>query len=564
MLPRDTVGRFIPSGLLVWMTALAFGAMLMLPELVTGTIYNFSLRYNLVWGDQAIALMRDGILYPRWLPQSWDGMGSPTFYFYSPLFFIASGLFGVLGMSTQVAMSLASLAFIALSGVAMNAFLRTLASPRAAFAGMILYLLAPYRLHDIYTRGALAEATTYAAIPLILLALKHIGAGRRNWGGVLAIAYALLIFGHLPVALLASVTIIPAYALYCVVDGRAMDWRAACVALFGGVGGLALSAIFLVPALSLLPAVSSDELFNRFFSPDNFYFFTGPNSVFGPMLTDNQIATVALATGYGLIALLALVFARDVKGVPFWAVLGLISFGMVSGLLPFVWDIPVLQRVQFPSRLLAVIEPLTVVLLVLCWGRIRPLFLVFPVLLIAGGSFIVFNMAQFRIGMTASSGAAARANIFEQYRDAAEFLPQGYPLAFDDQGRADPSFIRLPQSGIVQAVAKDMQVSSVIEGWGGSVSLTIDSASEGTISLRRFHFPHWQVKNLDTGALVQPKPDQNHLVSWTVPSGRHRFRLESGWAPLEWQATLLSLFALLVISVWLGLATFRASWLTRR
>jgi len=166
--------------------------------------------------------------------------------------------------------------------------------------------------------------------------------------------------------------------------------------------------------------------------------------------------------------------------------------------------------------------------------------------------------------MTASSGAAARANIFEHYRDAAEFLPNGYPLAFDDQGRADPSFIRLPQSGIVQAMAKEMRVSSVDEGQNGSVSLTIDAASGGAISLRRFHFPHWQVRNLDTGTVVRPTSDQNHLVRWNVPSGRHRFRLEPGWAPLEWEATMLSLFALLTISAWLGLATFRASWLTRR
>ena len=50
--------------------------------------------YDLNWAAQFGALVRAGDPYPRWLPGSFGGLGSPTFYFYPPLSFWVAALVG--------------------------------------------------------------------------------------------------------------------------------------------------------------------------------------------------------------------------------------------------------------------------------------------------------------------------------------------------------------------------------------------------------------------------------------------------------------------------------------
>jgi hypothetical protein len=68
-------------------------------------------------------------------------------------------------------------------------------------------MAAPYHLFDFTARGAQAESLAIAFIPLIAIGLRRIAEGR---GGVIftALAYAGMVFTHLPLALLASVFLI--------------------------------------------------------------------------------------------------------------------------------------------------------------------------------------------------------------------------------------------------------------------------------------------------------------------------------------------------------------------
>src|SRR5438309_2066139 len=177
----------------------------MSPELVLGATVSDSFRYNLLWPEQFAALVRDGHLYPRWLPHAWSGLGNPTFYFYPPLFFWVSAAIDTVtfgGLPPERFTPLATLLFLAVSGFAMRAWLEEHVTPRRALLGAIAYIVAPYHLYDIYLRGALAEASTYALVPLVALALKGLADGRLRYLPFLAIAYGALLLTHLPSALL--------------------------------------------------------------------------------------------------------------------------------------------------------------------------------------------------------------------------------------------------------------------------------------------------------------------------------------------------------------------------
>ena len=65
-------------------------AILMAPAFVFGTWQDST--HNFAWVDGFAAELQKGWIYPRWLSQGFDGLGSPSFYFYPPLPFLAMGL----------------------------------------------------------------------------------------------------------------------------------------------------------------------------------------------------------------------------------------------------------------------------------------------------------------------------------------------------------------------------------------------------------------------------------------------------------------------------------------
>ena len=95
-----------------------------------------SFGYDLEWSRQFSQLLLAGDAYPRWMPASFDGLGSPAFYFYSPLpFFVVALISGAAGglASAALQLKLAGLALFAVSGWSMYAWpasKNTNASPR--------------------------------------------------------------------------------------------------------------------------------------------------------------------------------------------------------------------------------------------------------------------------------------------------------------------------------------------------------------------------------------------------------------------------------------------------
>ena len=196
----------------------AASVLLLLPTLVLGTLISHSSPQNLTWASQFAEQVRAGILYPRWMPQSFDGLGSPAFYFYPPLPFWIDALVSIVtanALSVSYRLAVTTTAILFLSGLAMHAWLlKTSGKRAAALVGAIAYMAAPYHLFDIYTRGAFAETTAYAVLPVVMLALR-LTIERARWGlPLLALAYAALLLSHLPTALLCSITVIPAYVLF--------------------------------------------------------------------------------------------------------------------------------------------------------------------------------------------------------------------------------------------------------------------------------------------------------------------------------------------------------------
>lgn len=288
-----------------------------------------------VWADQFTALLRHGTIYPRWLPLSHGGLGSPVFYYYPPLAFYVSGLFGLLGLSTYASIIATFGAGLLASGYAMFAWLKDTA--RAPLAGALLFMAAPYHLFDFYGRGAQAEYLAIAFIPLIALGIRRAAEGRI---GLLAVAYAGMILTHLPLALLASLFLIAPYGLWLAGRSPTKFGRIALPLLLG----LALAAIYLVPAFALDRYRDTAQLWAQPRLHAASWQLVWP--AHGVMFIVTSIL-LALAP---LIALLVFTGRRLLAGYA-----ALCCF-LAGGFLPGFWTLPGIESVQFPFRMFPLAE----------------------------------------------------------------------------------------------------------------------------------------------------------------------------------------------------------------
>lgn len=304
-----------------------------------------SLSIYWVWADQFTAELARGHAYPRWLPDSYAGLGAPVFYYYPPLAFYLTGAFGLLGFSTYASLIAAFGSSFAASGIGCWYWLRQRSAQ--PLLGAVLFMAAPYHLFDYVDRGALAESVAIALIPVMAIGLRRIAEDRS--GLVLAaVSYAALIATHLPLALLTSVFLIAPYAIW---HRRRMARFTVAIAL-----GIGSAAIYLLPALALEPYHDGAQLYR---APA---FRTAFWSIFSGNWSDPTYAMIFLIMA-ALVASAAIIVVRQRDR---WAAFAIAVMAIVAGFVPFFWSLPMLGQVQFPYRALPIAE----FALVTAWARL--------------------------------------------------------------------------------------------------------------------------------------------------------------------------------------------------
>jgi hypothetical protein len=314
------------------------------------------------------------------------------------------------------------------------------------------------------------------------------------------------------VALLVSVTVLPAYLLFRL--RKPVEWLRAAA---GGLLGLGLAAIYLLPALTLQGWISADQFWTRFYHIENWYllaFDRWPEP-------DVMYIVTSFAVAWAILALGVCLFFRRRGDAFFWAAVALACVVLMTGLFPWFWQLPEVAKVQFPWRLLVVVE--FAVITALC--HVRPTLQRGPVYLftlalfaaVPGLSLAVLDIRDRVKDMLGKAPTIAS--------DVMEYEPRGFP---NDLGIAQihnvPDISCTPVPRLCRAES----------GRFGTMQIEVDSETATEVALRRFFFPAWR--------LDPPRPigaaDPLRLVSFTAPAGRHVWRLEQqslaaerwGWA----------------------------------
>lgn len=198
--------------------------LLMLSGLVLLSGYPMFTDYLIHGHDLQVHLMRiegvkDALLdgqFPAVIyPNSNNGYGTlgftyPNFFLYFPAIL---RIFGVSMVSSYQALLV--LINIATAAVVYYSVKSVSKSDYASLLAGVLYILAPYRLSDLYIRGALGESLAMVFLPMTLAGLYHIFLGEKKKWYLLVLGYTGVLQSHvLSCLLVAFVSVIIGITLF--------------------------------------------------------------------------------------------------------------------------------------------------------------------------------------------------------------------------------------------------------------------------------------------------------------------------------------------------------------
>lgn len=210
----------------------------------------------------------EGCGFPRWLPQFAFGYGQPVFAFYGAAAYYQALSAMLVGLDAEAALKLSWYLGFAVSGAGAYGLARRRIGPAGAALAGAAYVLFPYRLANVYVRGAFAEHWGLALLPLVLLAGERaVSRGDRRAWATLVLLWAALIFTHHLSAFLAA----PLLIAYLAAAGWGSRRRLLATLSAIPAGGL-LTAFYWLPMLTEVRLVGLGQTFStdawaRFLAP---------------------------------------------------------------------------------------------------------------------------------------------------------------------------------------------------------------------------------------------------------------------------------------------------------
>jgi hypothetical protein len=339
--------------------------------------------FYLVEFDQTL---RDGYLWPRWAPDFAFGYGYPLFNIYAPLAIYAAEILHLLGLGFEAAVKVVYALATMGAGLTMYLFVHHLPAPgegqvfgrKAGLLAAVVYMYVPFHLVEIFVRSAYSEFVALALLPLVLYAFTQlVSAPSLRRLALAGLVYGVLALTH-HTSFFTFTPFLVVYILYLLAGiwqdkGIGHALRTALFTVGGGVLGLALSAIYLLPMLAELRYVKIEQwtaynydygqhfvYFSQLLSPDWGYGYSGPGLNDGMSFQLGAVTLVLVIFG----GWLALTRRHARSGSPgshgphpgidlFFLASTAVIVWLMSPAAQFAWRaLPIASLVQFPWRLL--------------------------------------------------------------------------------------------------------------------------------------------------------------------------------------------------------------------
>ena len=309
----------------------------------------------------------DGQLPVRWSQNLGYGYGMPQFSFYGPLFYLQALFFRIFFFSYIDSVKLAVSLQVFISFLALFKLGELLSNKWGGILAGIAGVYAPYRLVDMYVRGAFAELAgmTMVALTLYFMTLWANKPSEKK-AMLIGLTSAGIVLSHTLMGLI-SALFIGLYYLFLIKNykrwfGFNRQILTSIVIAFG------LSAFFAIPALAEKSYTQADKLTTGFSNYNHHFLYIRQlwqsawgygGSIWG--LDDNvsfELGKVQIITIIATLFMAFALFVRRRKINRFIVVFGILTtlqlFLTILKSKP-IWDIlPILTYIQFPWRFLSI------------------------------------------------------------------------------------------------------------------------------------------------------------------------------------------------------------------
>lgn len=475
---------------------------------------------HLSWLDQFSTLQHQGILYPHWLAQSFNGLGTPTFYFYPPLTYAIGGLLqyihGFSAVELYRCIILLSTIFCMITAYW---YLRQhLTGQRHLLLGALLYAFAPYRFVDTNSRCALAEAVFFAILPLVLLGVDYARTPRywlRSFA-ILSIAWMAAILCHVPGTMVLACTLV----VYAIIQLR-KNLPAYAVIIVALVNGSLLAAFYWYPIPHLLGYIPTNHFTDFIGGPGNSGYFLV--DLFHPPFT---IISMICAISYACIGMIWY-YDRDISKRS--------NILLPLLILPLLIQIP-----PFTVRLWQVLFPLTIIQFSWRWTMVATLGIAMAIVKLGEKDrrhqhqiLFLYSSLSLIVVLVYTGGLRFtgqrfidRTHQYFQHSDAIEYIPRNSPRFTPTQLK---QLATLPEFqndllGPSESIRSTAQQNNI-------QTFAVHFENPHLVKIHQFYWPLWKLEAQGRG--IPTFADSNGLTEFYLPAGTYEAKYHLTISPYE-------------------------------
>jgi len=418
---------------------------------------------------------------------------------------------------------------IVLANVLFYKFLRIYFPELTSFLATVLFILAPYRILNVYIRGAVPESFALLFLPYILICLHRVFSQRKqNSIFLLILGLIGLMLTHPMMVIIYSFIIIP-YFIFLLVQNekdqknkqRTLSYaRASFVFLFSIIFALGVASYYLIPLLiekKYFYFGHNNTIFNNsFFELINFIDTAWYYSFSSDIFTRGHRLQVGIVESL-IMFLSVIIVVRELTIKKIKNDFLLFTICVVAGvfivflLLPissiFYTIFPILQNIQFPWRMLSVFIIIPPILFAFLMHRYKYQWLFFLILLL-----VIINRVPELYG--------------KNYID--------YPISFYHSAKENLHSVNMNTiwSGKTEEYPTRVHQADIVEGKGNLTYKSLSNSdrlyqfkakSDLKVVDYTFYFPGWTVLVDDKSVPIQfQDPALRGVITYVVPKGEHR------------------------------------------
>lgn len=489
-----------------------------------------------------------GYWSPQWCSHFRGGLGAPFFNYYQPGFFYVAALTpATLPLSQQI--GLAVLLFSVVGYTGMYVLCQRLFGTAAGMLAGTLLLTAPYTTAELFIRGDFSEFAAMMLVPALVAGLTSFAATRNRSSAIAtAVSGGALVATHPAVALGTYGLLTAALMIQTVVTRniRTAAKSFAALAFGAGLASFYWLPVFLEADYVRAEAAWSGELFDGYYHYSRHFIplVWMLNWAVTPTPIPVKLGTLPLAL---LVVSTVIAITRWRKWDTDWkfsiSLLSLLLVGSLFLLTPqsvWLWDnLPLLERLQFPWRLLSIATVSLSALAAACLSLFsQPLsrwaaWLVLTMILI----FSIASRPDYpTVPSREPRTAEAIADQFFAPDLADEWLPVSAERIVANQSQLRP----FPGSGVTVSNYQPAQ---------GLLTCDVETTHDSTLLLPHYYFPVGWVASLN-GQPLELVAGRSGLMEARLPArSTGQIRVQWTMTPARQLGLGLSLATLLIGSV---------------